>query len=198
MCATLQTFILRALRHIRSRLDRSTANIIACSFVASRLDYCNAVLAGMSKCNICRLQRVQNKAARIVVNSYGRTSMSAILKDLHWLPIAQRIDYKIALTTFKVLTTNQPVYLRSLLQINVPVRNLRSASNGIILNVPFCKTVIASRAFSCYAPQLWNTLPQSLRDSVSCVWGDSKAAVDNFKRMLKTLLFSAAFNSGTM
>ena len=155
-------FHLRALRHIRNKLDTSTANIIACSFVASRLDYCNAILAGLSKANIARLQMVQNSTARIVSNSGCRASASPILKNLHWLPVAQRIDYKIALTVFKVLTTNQPVYIRSLLHISVPLRNTRSAFNGILLDAPLCKTETVARAFSNYAPRIWNALPRFL------------------------------------
>jgi hypothetical protein len=164
--------------------------------VASRLDYCNAVLAGMSSQNILRLQRVQNRAARIVVNSTGKCNVTAILKELHWLPIAQRINYKVALTTFKVLTVNQPSYIRSMLNISVPKRVLRSSSNGVLLDVPFCKTATASRAFSCYAPKLWNTFPQLLRDSVSLERGTGAVSLDSFKRMLKTFFFSVAFGGG--
>ena len=123
------------MRHIRSKLDRSTANSIACSFVASRLDYCNAILAGMSAHNIKRLQRIQNRAARIVYNLNGRSSTSAMLRD--WLPVAQRINYKVALTTFKVLTVNQPAYLRSLLHVLTLTRSLRSSSKGVLLNVAY-------------------------------------------------------------
>ena len=147
-------FHLKALRHIRCKLDQSTANSIASSFVASRLDYCNAILAGMSAHNMKQLQHIQNSAARIVHNSHGRSNISAMLSKLHWLPIAQRIDYKIALTKFKVLTVNQPAYLRCLLHIFKPMRSLRSSSKGVLLNVPLAKTVSATRAFSSYAPRL--------------------------------------------
>ena len=191
-------FYLKALRHIRCKLDKSTANSIACSFVASRLDYCNAILAGMSAHNINRLQRIQNSAARIVHNSHGRSSISAMLTDLHWLPIAKRIDYKIALTTFKVLTVNQPAYLRSLLHIFTPVRSLRSSSKGVLLNVPFSKTISATRAFSSYAPRLWNSLPQSLRDSVQLERGVDAVSVNHFKSLLKTTLFTSAFGGVNM
>ena len=115
----------------------------------------------MSAHNINRLQRIQNIAARIDHNSHGRCSVSAMLSKLHWLPIDQRIDYKVALTTFKVLTLNQPAYLRSLLPIFTPDRSLRSSSKGVLLNVPLSKTVSATRAFSSYAPRLWKSLPQS-------------------------------------
>ena len=61
-------FNIRALRHIRKQIDFDTANTIASTFISSILDYCNAILAGMTKHNIQRLQHVQNATARAVLN----------------------------------------------------------------------------------------------------------------------------------
>jgi len=127
----------KALKHIRNCIDFSTANTIACSFVASRLDYCNSVFTGMSDYNVKRLQRVQNSVARIVKMQHNRVGALKTLMELHWLPIAYRIDYKIAVMTCKILTSGQPAYLRSLLQPALSVRSLRSSSNGLMLTVPF-------------------------------------------------------------
>src|SRR6266446_1031755 len=115
------------------------------------------------------------------------------MRDLHWLPIAKRIDYKIALTTFKVLSNDEPAYLHSLLKTAVHVRSLRSSDRHLLVK-PFCKSVLASRAFSCFAPTLWNNLPNSLRNCVSRVPGIDPISVDAFKRRLKTFLFNAAYN----
>ena len=86
-------------------MDKPTVNTIACSYVASRLDYCNAVLVGISEHNIMRLQRVQNNAARIVADTHIKEGTSKILQELHWLPVAKRIEYKIILTVYKTLQT---------------------------------------------------------------------------------------------
>ena len=67
ICSTT-SYHLKALRHIRKSIDRDTAKTIASAFIASRLDYCNAVLAGISEHNIQRLQKVQNATARVVCN----------------------------------------------------------------------------------------------------------------------------------
>ena len=186
------SFHLRALKHVRKAIDKSTANTIACSIIGSRLDYCNSALAGISNHNVKRLQRVQNSAARTVANAHGRCSVSAIMKDLHWLPIDKRIDYKVALTTFKLLSTSQPKYLRTVLNLPVAVRPLRSA-NCKLLDIPFSKTVFCSRAFSSYAPRLWNNLLQSLRDSVGTDMCSGAVSVDSFKSRLKTVLFRDAY-----
>src|SRR5438034_4837071 len=70
-----------------------------------------------------RLQRVQNSRARVVCNSTKRQSHSInLLKSLHWLPISERIKYKIAVLTFKVLQCGQPSYLADLISFYKPTR----------------------------------------------------------------------------
>jgi hypothetical protein len=171
-----------------------TANTIACSFVASRLDYCNCIFAGMSDYNIKRLQRVQNSVARIVKMQHDRVGALKTLKELRWLPISYRIDYKIAVMTHKTLTSSQPAYLRSLLQPVSSVRSLRSLSNDLTLTVPFCKTATAARAFSHYAPRLWNNLPAKIRNCVSTESVTDSGSLQEFKNLLKTYMFTLAFN----
>src|SRR5208282_2609890 len=58
-------FHMSGLRHIRNVLSHEIANTIASSLIASRLDYCNSLLYGISASNIDKLQRVQNNLARI-------------------------------------------------------------------------------------------------------------------------------------
>ena len=155
------------------------------------------MLAGTSERNFQRLQRVQNAAARAVVRRPLGASSREILKELHWLPISHRVDYKIALMSFKILTTSQPSYLASTLKSLKPVRALRSSA-GLLLEVPFCKTATAARAFSIYAAQLWNRLPQPLRNCVAGSEDTASSSVSIFKSLLKTYLFRLAFSDGVM
>ena len=138
----------------------------------------------MSQRNLLRLQRTQNAASRVVLMAKRRENSAALLKKLHWLPVTMRINFKIALTTFKVLTQNQPIYLRNLLKAYTSARALRSASDSRLI-VPFAKTRFYSRAFEVYAPTLWNSLPLNIRDSVT-----QSVSIDAFKRNLKTVLFA--------
>ena len=85
----------------------------ACSLILSRIDYCNAVLHGAPSYSIKKLQRVLNNAARIVLEAPRRSHASPLVRTLHWLPVQQRIDYKVALLTFKVRITSTPSYLRT-------------------------------------------------------------------------------------
>ena len=111
-------------------IQYKTANTIACSLIASKLDYCNSLLAGTTAQNISRLQRMQNNAARVVCQATRCDSVRPLLQKLHWLPIEQRIQYKVSMLTFKALTMGAPMYLRDLLIIHEPSRVLRSAGSN--------------------------------------------------------------------
>ena len=176
---------IRALSHIRSALTFEMAATLACSIVATRIDYCNSVLNGTSASNIARLQRVQNSLARTVCRAPRRTCSSELLTRLHWLPVQQRIKYKTAVLTYNALMTGQPSYLSELLIRTVPSRVLRSSNDNLRLIIPQTKTAFASRAFSTAAPTLWNGLSLQTR---------SAASIDIFKCLLKTELFAVALS----
>jgi len=176
---------IRALRHVRESLPDDVARTVACSIVGSRLDYCNSLLAGMTKLNIAKLQRVQNTLARTVIRLGKYDHITPALKDLHWLPIEQRITYKLCTLAYKIKTTNQPTYLRELLVDYEPSRTLRSSAKHLLCQSK-TKLVISSRAFRHSAAAAWNNLPDNFRDNIT---------FDIFKRKLKTHLFNLAFNT---
>ena len=72
---------------------------VACSIVASRLDYCNALLSGAPAATLDKLQRAQNNLTRVVCQSRSRTDVRPLLHSLHWLPMRQRVTYEVALLT---------------------------------------------------------------------------------------------------
>jgi len=172
-------FHLRALRHIRSVLTEDMAKSIAVALVSSRLDYANSVLFGTSAANLHKIQRVQNTLAKIVLNNTSLPSATA-LRQLHWLPVKQRIHFKIATLTYRTLQSGSPSYLSSLININIPHRPLRSSSLNL-LHVPLTTKAVGRKAFRFSAPTVWNSIPQNIRLSSS---------IDSFKRNLKTYLFS--------
>ena len=179
---------IRAIRHIRSALTKNMSQTLACSLVSSRLDYANSVFVGLSDLELTRLQRIQNSLARVVLRVPLRTSSSVLLHQLHWLPVAFRIKFKLACLTYKALSTSTPPYLQSLLTPYTPPRCLRSSSTGLLAE-PRCRTVMGSRAFHASAPKEWNRLPLSLRSSNS---------LPSFKKRLKTHYFSLAFKDNDL
>src|SRR5208282_269844 len=144
------------------------------------------VVQYVSTSNIKKLKRVQNTLSRLVTSSSSRCHVTPILADLHWLPVRSRIEYKVALLTFKTMTTQRPTYLQELVQLHRPARPLRS-SDHCYLRGSGSKTVFGSRAFCHAAPTVWNSLPSTLTDAFSSM------SLNVFKRHLKTHFYSKSY-----
>ena len=132
-----------------------------------------------------RLQRIQNVAARILTGTPKSDHITPVLSSLHWLPIDQRIKFKIITLVHKALHGLGPGYIRELLTAYHPHRTLRSGDKNLLV-VPFTRSnMVQQRAFSLVGPRLWNDLPLSLR---------SVSNYPQFKNQLKTFLFSSCYN----
>ena len=177
---------LRAFRHIRKFLDVRSANIVASAIIGSRLDYCNAILTGITGYNMNRLQRLQIYAAKIVLNDYKNASHRYV-NELHWLPVQKRIEYKIAFLTFKSLQNHSPKYLFEMLKPYSVNRSLRSNSQ-FLLEVPPSKSSLNDRAFNISAPKIFNSLPLDLR-KLAFERHTENQNLNAFKKQLKTHLF---------
>jgi len=90
------------LRHIRRLLPLDVARTLACSVVGARLDYCNSVLYGALTSSIQKFQRVQNSLARVLLQQPRILHARPLLRSLHWLPVSQRIVFKVAALTYKI------------------------------------------------------------------------------------------------
>ena len=76
-------------------LPRPTKERVVNAIITSRLDYCNALLCGTSAINIARLHRIKNTAARLIMRSPRSDSVTPLLREVHWLPIVCRVDFKL-------------------------------------------------------------------------------------------------------
>ena len=178
-------FSLYRIGKIRKLLDRTCTERLIHAFVTSRLDYCNSLLYGIPKCQINRLQSLQNAAARLTYCKRKSDHITPVLNDLHWLPVDARIKFKILLITYKIINCMAPLYLSELISMYSPKRCLRSAEKMLLVKPrgDFNKTY-GQRAFSVCAPSLWNSLPLEIRISQT---------TDNFKSSLKTYLLKKYF-----
>ena len=174
-------FVLWNLARIRRFVDVDVSSAAMRALVLSKLDYGNALFHGCSSKDLSRLQRLQNRAARIIYQLPRRHPTSDLLVSLHWLPIDKRIQFKILLYAFKVLNGLSPTYLNDCITIYVPLREgLRSHNDPNRLAIPKSCRRIGDSSFSTIAPKLWNELPKNIR---------SMTSIGTFKRELKTYLF---------
>ena len=176
---------LRDLRAIRKHLDIDTAHTAVRAFVSSKLDYCNALFYGINKKQLHRLQCVQNVAAKLVKGARKYDHVTPILVELHWLPLAERVEYKCTLLAWKAVNDQAPEYLQELISADDNGRHHRSKDKHLLYD-PRTKLVSGGdRSFTKYAPVLWNNLPFYMRVTTD---------LESFKTDLKTLLFSKAYD----
>ena len=132
------------------------------SLVTSGFDYCNGLLCGIPEELICKLQRVQNNAARVGKLTKKHDHITPVQKELHWLPVRKRIEFKILLLAYKCLHGTAPSYLREMLKEYVPPRTLRSTSKNLLCEPRTNMKTYGDRSFSACAPKLWNQLPNNI------------------------------------
>ena len=104
---------IRQIGHIRKYLTMDATKCLVNSHVISKLDYCNALLSGVPKTILNKLQNVQNTATRVVTKTFGYCHITPILKELHWLPLQYRVQYKILTHTYKALHEQSQSKLKS-------------------------------------------------------------------------------------
>ena len=156
------------------------------AFISSKLDFCNALLYGLPKSFIDKLQYVQNCAARLVTRTQSSEHITPVLQRLHWLPVRQQITYKILLLKNKALNGMAPRYIADLLQPYTPTRQLRSSSKSLLVTPKSNLKFYGDRSFQVATPRLWNSLTDDIKSTQN---------LDVFKNKIKTLLFIDAFIS---
>ena len=98
---------------IRRYLTKDAATTLVLGLVISHLDYCNSILYGLPDCDINKFQRIQNMSAKLVLKCKKSDSATQCLKDLHWLPIRERIIFKMLTLTYKCLHGQAPHHLKT-------------------------------------------------------------------------------------
>ena len=174
---------------IRRYLTEDIRIMLVKTLVLSKLDYCNALYAGLPKKLTNKLQTVLRSCIKFIYKIDGRgEDLDAYFRKAHILSIEYRIKFKVCLFVHKWFHGNVPDYLGSLLTAYHPgVSSLRTSKDKYMLAAPSLsnfKTKLSERRFSQHAPDYWNPLPVDIR---SC------PDADGFKKYLKTHFFREAF-----
>ena len=177
-------FHLRNIRTLKPYLTPAAIITVTHAFITSRIDYCNSLLYGVSEQSIQKLQRIQNSAARVITNTPKYNHITPVLRHLRWLPVKQRVVFKILLITYKALHGLAPEYIQELITPKEVTRRLRS-NDQLLLAVPKSRLrSYGDGSFKIAAPTLWNALPFKIRIATT---------VRQYKTLLKTHLFNCAY-----
>ena len=170
---------------MRKHFDFKSFEVLIHAFVTSRLYYCNSLLSGAPLSDIHQMQMVQNYAARLLTFHRKRDHITLILQDLHWLPVASKINFKVLILMYKSLNSLAPAYLTDKIKRLQPLRSLRSCDRYKAIMPRAHKVRLGDRAFSIIEPKLWHSLPIAIRSAPS---------ISIFKSLLKTHLFRLAYH----
>jgi len=100
---------------VQKSVTGDAATTMIQGFVTSRVDYCNSVFHGVSTASVQPLQNMLNAAARIILHKRMFDHITTEVRHrLHWLPVQQRIEYKVCVLVYKCLHQATPTYLTEL------------------------------------------------------------------------------------
>ncbi|XP_028417952.1 uncharacterized protein LOC114542649 [Dendronephthya gigantea] len=164
-----------ALKRIRQFIDTSTALKIYGALIQPYFDYCSSVWDGLNITLNDKLQKLQNRAGRVITKSGYDASSSDLFTKLGWDNLSTRRKKHKAEIMFKILNDLTPNYLRNLFEFHSTGYNLRNSENALF--VPKPRTNYANRSFSYSGAVLWNELPQNVR--ALCSLNQFKREIDN-------------------
>jgi len=184
-------FHLRNLKHVKNCLNVKVRTMLVNNLILSKLDYGNAVLAACTVADLNALQVVMNNAVRFILDVGKRAHITPHLKKLHFLPVKQRILYKLCLIAFKVINKTAPLYLNDIFCCYEPTTTMSLRQSTETDRDTHLLTYAHSNELSnkCIFKRLtssWNSLPFTLR---------TVSDVNTFKKDLKTFFFKQAFES---
>lgn len=177
---------LRQLIRIRQYITADACKRAVHALIISRLHYCNSLMVNAPVSLIGKMQRIQNRAARLILLPLpsGRVSATPLLRELSWLPVKLRIVFKVCVLVFKCINDQAPCYLKELVHKYKRDTRLRQPQEND-LQQQISRRKIGASSFHIAAPSLWNQLPAELK-LMDDLYG--------FRRKLKTHLWATYFN----
>ena len=131
---------IRNISLIRRFLCQETCRQVVHASVTLRLDLCNSLLVGLPRSTTGKLQQCQDMAARVITLTLKSEHITPVLRELHWLPVEQRVNFKVLIQVYKALHGLAPDYMVDLLHRYQPGRALLSSTDGHLLDEPWTTT----------------------------------------------------------
>jgi hypothetical protein len=159
---------LGVLKRVRRHLNLFTAKMLYNALVLPMFDYCDVVLSNMNLSQLDRLQKLQNRGARILLGLDSRSHVTDMMENLKWLNVKQRCELHTATMVYKIKNNIAPPYLTQLLSNEHSSHSYetRSTIRGD-LNVPNARLKAKQRTFQYRGSNIWNELPINIRNAPS-------------------------------
>ena len=154
-----------ALKRLMPFISKDTAVIIYKALIEPHFDYCSSVWYGISDTLSQKLQKLQNRAARVITKSTYDTSAKPLLNSLNWDDLATRRKKQLLISVFKSIYGLFPSYLQDMFVFRDSSNNLRNLENKLLLPKPRTNYLKSSISYSGAA--LWNSLPVEVRSAES-------------------------------
>ena len=155
-----------AIKRIRPFVSPEILHYIYNALVQPHFDYCSIVWGNCGKTLSERLQKLQNRAARILTSSSYEVDARYLLQQLGWKGLIIQRQIQVALMVFKALNDLAPDHLSSMCtERSTSGYVLRDSTNK--LHVPLPRTNYLKKSFSYRGATLWNSLPCNLRQEKS-------------------------------
>ena len=156
---------IRILRYGKRYLPLTTVKSMYRSVVEPHFRFCCSVWGICSAIAFDKLQKLQNRAARIATNSPYDAPSQPLLKKLGWQPIKELINIETAMMVYRSMNNEAPSYLMSLLERSSQntVRKLRNTKTD--LKLPLLKISSGQKCFSYRGARLWNNLSADAKNA---------------------------------
>ena len=156
------------MKKFKFELDRKSLETIYFSFIRPTMEYGDSLFAGTYDSDLCKLDRLQVDAMRIVTGATEKSNILLLYEDLNWTSLDVRRKTHSLTLMYKILNGLTPDYLQALIpnRLNDQGRPLRSVTRNLI-PIPFARTETYRRSFIPNTIRLWNNLDQSTRESSS-------------------------------
>jgi len=150
-------FWLRQLRSVVQSLTSEAADFLIHAFIVCRLDYCNAMPTAATAIS------PERSCASGDWNPAHRPHYAGSLQSLHWLPVRQRVTFKLATLVHKRLSGRAPGYLADDFRLAGRGRPGSRSAASMMLDITRTTTLLGDRVFAVAGPRVWNSLPPAIR-----------------------------------
>ena len=138
--------------------NQETLKPIYYSLVQPSFDYCDVVWGDCSKTRADKLQKLQNRAARIITRADYSIRSSDVLNSLEWSNLEERRKRHLLVTMFKIFNNDCPTYLREQFHRTSEIHDYNLRGSNYDLQLPLPKTNFLKRSFSYRRAMAWNQL----------------------------------------